>query len=200
MDFSAAKEYIIERLIKELPGNLYYHGPHHTFDVVKSVHYYCRIENVGIPERFILLTAAYYHDAGFLMQYHENEPRAVELIRSVLPDLDYTPEQIDMIADIILATQINVKPKNLLEEIMCDADHDYFGRHDYPKIARELRKELKEYEKEYSDEDWLNLQIHYLENKHQYFTKTAIKERHPGKIERIAILKEQLKEIKENNK
>lgn len=195
MDFSAAKDYIIERLVKELPGNLYYHGAHHTFDVVKSVHYLARIENVQIPDRFILLTAAYYHDAGFLMQYHHNEPKAVELIKTVLPEFEYSAEQIEQISDIIMATQIDVLPKNNLEMIMCDADHDYFGRHDYPKIAKELRKELKEYEKEYSEEDWLNLQIHFLENKHQYFTKTSKKERLPGKIDRIATLKKDFLEL-----
>ncbi len=38
MDFSEAKDYIVERLVTELPKDLYYHGAHHTFDVVKSVH------------------------------------------------------------------------------------------------------------------------------------------------------------------
>lgn len=195
MDFSAAKDYIIERLVMELPRNLYYHGAHHTFDVVKSVHYLARIENVGIPERFLLLTAAYYHDAGFLFQYNHNEPNAVELVREVLPEYEYTDSDIQIISDIILATQIDVEPKTLLQKIMCDADHDYFGRHDYRRIATELRKELKEYEKEYTEVDWLNLQIHFLENKHSYFTKTSIKERLPGKIDRIAQLKSELKEL-----
>ncbi len=28
---------------------------------------------------------------------------------------------------------------------MCDADHDYFGRHDYQKISVNLRKEFAVY-------------------------------------------------------
>lgn len=192
MDFSEAKDYIVERLITELPKNLYYHGAHHTFDVVKSVHSLSVAEKLSNADFFVLLTAAYFHDAGYIYRYEDNEPVAVKMVRQSLPEFGYSKEQIDVIENIIMATSSQKEPQTLLEKIMCDADHDYFGRHDYQKIAVSLRKELTYYEAEYSDEVWLKRQINYLENKHQYYTKTALDTRQPKKEHRISILKDQL--------
>ncbi|MCB9197929.1 MAG: HD domain-containing protein [Flavobacteriales bacterium] len=192
MDFSEAKDYIVERLITELPKNLYYHGAHHTFDVVKSVHSLSVAEKLSNADFFVLLTAAYFHDAGYIYRYEDNEPVAVKMVRQSLPEFGYSKEQIDVIENIIMATSSQKEPQTLLEKIMCDADHDYFGRHDYQKIAVSLRKELTYYEAEYSDEIWLKRQINYLENKHQYYTKTALDTRQPKKEHRISILKDQL--------
>ncbi len=192
MDFSEAKDYIVERLIKELPKDLYYHGAHHTFDVVKSVHSLSVAEKLNNADFFVLLTAAYFHDAGYIYRYEHNESIAVKMARQCLPEFDYSDEQLNIIEKIIMATSHDVEPQTQLEKIMCDADHDYFGRHDYQKIAVSLRKELAVYEAEYSDEVWLDMQIKYLENNHRYYTDTALKTKQPQKDHRVKLLKEQL--------
>ena len=195
MDFSEAKDYIVERLVTELPKDLYYHGAHHTFDVVKSVHSLSIGEKLSNADFFILLTAAYFHDAGYIYKYERNEPIAVRMAQDVLPKFDYTDEQIKIIENIILATESAVQPQTPLERIMCDADHDYFGRHDYLKISVSLRKEFAVYDKVYSDIEWLTLQIKYLEEKHQYYTKTAIATRQPMKEAQLVKLKASLKKL-----
>jgi len=195
VDFSKAKEYIVNRLIRELPKNLTYHGAHHTFDVVKQAQTIGKSEGISNDEMFILLTAAYFHDAGFLYTYHSNEPEASKLAREVLPDMEYNQEQIDEICEIILATDINLQPTTLLEKIMCDADHDYFGRGGYSKTANNLRKELLEYGTKFEDKEWLELQINFLEVKHQYYTATSKLNRLPSKINTIALLKSELEKF-----
>ncbi len=195
MDFSEAKDYIVERLVTELPKTLYYHGAHHTFDVVKSVHSLALGEKLSNADFFVLLTAAYFHDAGYIYKYERNEPIAVRMAQDVLPGFEYSDEQIKTIENIILATESAVQPTNILEKIMCDADHDYFGRHDYVKIAVSLRKELAIFEREYSDIEWLTMQINYLENKHQYYTPTAIKTRQHMKDAQLLKLKTSLKKL-----
>ena len=192
MDFSAAKEYIVTRLVKELPEDLYYHGAHHTFSVVKSAQYYGKQENITNDQMLILLTATYYHDAGFLLKYSDNEDFAIDIVRDVLPDFHFPIEIIEEIVGIINVTKQGAKPQTILEKIMCDADHDYFGRNDYFKIAAELRKELEVYETSMTDKEWLERQVYYLTKKHQYFTKTALEQREPKKQENIIELKERL--------
>lgn len=195
MDFSEAKDYIVERLVMELPKNLYYHGAHHTFDVVKSIHSISLSEKINNEDFFILLTAAYFHDAGYIYRYENNEVIAVKMARQALPEFGYSDKQLDIIEGIIMATADGNEPKTLLEKIMCDADHDYFGRKDYRKIAVSLRKELMFYEAEYSDEVWISKQIKYLENKHRYYTKTALETRQPMKEERLGVLRKELKNL-----
>ncbi len=189
MNFSEAKEYIINRLVKELPKNLFYHAAHHTFDVVKQAQTIGKSEGISNDEMFILLTAAYFHDAGFLFKYQSNESEAVKLVREVLPEMDYTQEEIEEICKIILATDIKVQPNTLLEKIMCDADHDYFGREGYSQTADNLRKELEEYGEKFADKEWLEVQINFLEDKHQYYTETSKLNRIPNKNKIISALK-----------
>lgn len=189
MNFSEAKEYIINRLVKELPKNLFYHAAHHTFDVVKQAKTIGESEGISNEEMFILLTAAYFHDAGFLFKYQSNESEAVKLVREVLPEMDYTNEEIEEICKIILATDIKVQPITLLEKIMCDADHDYFGRKGYSQTADNLRKELEEYGEKFADKEWLEVQINFLEDKHQYYTETSKLNRIPNKNKIISALK-----------
>jgi len=189
VNFSEAKEYIINRLVKELPKNLFYHAAHHTFDVVKQAQTIGKSEGISNDEMFILLTAAYFHDAGFLFKYQSNESEAVKLVREVLPEMDYTQEEIEEICKIILATDIKVQPNTLLEKIMCDADHDYFGREGYSQTADNLRKELEEYGEKFADKEWLEVQINFLEDKHQYYTETSKLNRIPNKNKIISALK-----------
>ena len=189
MNFSKAKEYIVNRLVKELPKNLFYHAAHHTFDVVKQAQTIGKSEGISNDEMFILLTAAYFHDSGFLFKYQSNESEAVKLVREVLPEMDYTQEEIEEICKIILATDIKVQPITLLEKIMCDADHDYFGREGYSQTADNLRNELEEYGDKFADKEWLEVQINFLEDKHQYYTKTSKLSRIPNKNKIIAALK-----------
>ena len=189
MNFSEAKEYIINRLVKELPKNLFYHAAHHTFDVVKQAKTIGKSEGISNEEMFILLTAAYFHDAGFLFKYQSNESEAVKLVREVLPEMDYTNEEIEEICKIILATDIKIQPITLLEKIMCDADHDYFGRKGYSQTADNLRKELEEYGEKFADKEWLEVQINFLEDKHQYYTETSKLNRIPNKNKIISALK-----------
>lgn len=200
MEFSIAKEYIIKRLIKELSKKLFYHGSHHTMDVVKSISLLAKEEDVTGEDLYLLLTAGYFHDAGFLYKYESNEKIGVKIARQVLPDLEYTSGQIEIIAGIIMATSNKIEPETILQKIMCDADHDYFGRQDYTKVAVSLRKELGEFETVFTDLEWLKMQINYLENKHKYYTNTSKNLRAPKKDIRIKTLKMELENLKNKQK
>lgn len=196
MDLTKAKDYITNRLVNELSEDLFYHGAHHTFAVVKAAGQLAYNEGISKRDYNLLLTAAYYHDSGFLFQYKSNEPFAAELAIESLPNFGYTTKDIDAVNKIILATQSHISPKSILEEIMCDADHDYIGTDEYHKIAKTLREELATTGVIHEDIEWLEVQHTYLTTKHQYFTKSAKVSRLPKKEQ---IIQELLLEI-ENKK
>ena len=196
MDFTAAKEYIIDRLVNELSKDYFYHGAHHTFSVVKAASILAVNEGISKTDYNLLLTAAYFHDSGFLYQYKSNEPLAVKLVNEVLPGFEYNEKEINTINKMILATQSDVEPTTLLEKIMCDADHDYLGTKNYHLVAKTLRKELATQGTIYEDMQWIKVQHTYLTTKHKYYTDTAKKNRVPHKK---SIIEELLKKI-ENHK
>ncbi|NVK66470.1 MAG: hypothetical protein HWE22_17900 [Flavobacteriales bacterium] len=189
INYYKAERHIIQLLEKRLSKNLHYHSIAHTKDVVSAVERIALLEGVTDEGLFLLKSAATYHDAGFIEQYDKNEPIGVRLAGEILPKYGYTDVHIDRIKELIYVTEIPHKPKNLLEEIICDADLDYLGRDDFHEIADKLRRELKEHGKIESDRQWDEIQVVFLK-KHKYFTKTAIKTRKKKK-------KQNLKEVQE---
>ena len=113
--------------------------------------------------------------------------KSLSLARKILPEFNYSDRQIETICDIIMATQLPPEPKNILEEIICDADLDYLGRSDFIPVSNTLYDELKAQNKIGSLNEWNKLQVKFISN-HQYFTKTARSLREVNKqkqIERI---------------
>ena len=184
INYYKAERHIIKVLEKGLSENLYYHSIQHTKDVVKAVERLALMEGVTDEGLFLLKSAATYHDAGFIEKYEKNEPIGARLAAEILPKYGYTEEHIKIIKELIFVTQIPHKPKNKLEEIICDADLDYLGRDDFHEIADRLRKELKENGKIDSDRKWDEIQVQFL-NAHVYFTDTAIKTRREKKLKNL---------------
>jgi HD superfamily phosphodiesterase len=189
MQFQKAKAYINGRLRKELPKHLSYHSVAHVKDVYAAAERLAKAEGVKGEDLTLLLTAVMYHDCGFMVQSKEHEAIGCDIARESLPRFDYTPEQIERICGMIMATRIPQTPHNLLEEIIADADLDYLGRNDFWSIGNKLFTELQMYSIIQTEDEWNKLQIKFLEQ-HHYFTKTAIKTRKQKKDEYVAILKE----------
>ena len=173
LNYNKVKQFVMAKLEKELPENLYYHGPHHTRDVLQAAERLGRAEGLDPEELMLVKMAALLHDAGFLNKYWSNEPEGVKFAKELLPDYGFTDSQIDIIEGMIMATRIPQKPTNHLEEIICDADLDYLGREDFEKISSTLQQELIDYGGIKGAEDWDPIQVKFL-GAHKYFTKTAI--------------------------
>ena len=193
MQFNDAKKFILKKLKKELPKHLSYHSVEHITDVYKSAKAIAKHEKVKGDDLKLLLTAALFHDSGFLQGQKEHEALSCSIAKEYLPGYDYTEEQINKICGMIMATKIPQSPKNLLEEIICDADLDYLGRNDFFIIGDRLFSELRMYGMINDEMDWNRLQVRFLET-HHYFTKTAIKMRKEKKDEYLSIIKLRLEE------
>jgi exopolyphosphatase/pppGpp-phosphohydrolase len=190
MDFKRAKSYINARLRKDLPGNLSYHSVAHVKDVYDSAKRLAKAEGIDGEDLTLLLTAVLFHDSGFMIQSKEHEKIGCDIVQEALPQFGYTPEQIERICGMIMATRIPQEPNNLLEEIIADADLDYLGRDDFWTIGNKLFSELQMYGILQSEEEWNKLQVGFLD-KHHYFTKTAIATRKAKKDAYLAQLKKE---------
>ncbi len=84
----------------------------------------------------------------------------------------------------IMATKIPQSPKNILEEILVDADLDYLGRTDFPSIGKTLFDELNANGNSLDENQWNQRQINFLSN-HKYFTQTARELRQPEKQKQL---------------
>ncbi|MCC7050615.1 MAG: HD domain-containing protein [Bacteroidia bacterium] len=200
MNYKKAEHFIVKLLDSKLPPGLFYHGLHHTLDVCKSVEEIALAEGIDGEDLHILKTAALFHDAGFTKQYTANEVIGCEMANETLPQFGYSPKQIKMVEELILATIVPQNPKNHLEQIICDADLDYLGRNaeEFYSIAQTLFEELKAFGKINDPIKWDEIQVNFL-SAHKYFTKTNVERRRDSKVKRIEEIKNRLSKLKDNN-
>ncbi len=193
MQFAEAEKHILYRLQHELDNKLSYHSIDHTIDVYHKTLEIAQLEGITNTKDLILLkTAALFHDAGFIYNDQNHEQMSIEIAQSTLIQFDYTPAAIEQICILIEATKIPQKPTNKLAEILADADLDYLGRDDYYTIADTLFQEFKYKSIIKTEEEWLKIQISFLEN-HSYFTKTSIDRRSIQKLKRLEELRNTIK-------
>jgi len=170
--FSDLEETLMNKLDKGLPQNLYYHNIKHTIDVMVQVEIFGLGENVSRDELLLLKTAALFHDSGFLIGYEDHELLSIKIAKDILPQYQYTDQQIKTISEMIFATKFPPSPRTKLEKILCDADLDYLGRADFIPVSQSLFRELYERGKIHSIDEWNKLQYEFIRN-HQYYTETA---------------------------
>lgn len=186
--FADLQEFILDKLERELPEYLYYHNYKHTIDFVNQAELIGYGEKVSDEEILLLKTAGLFHDSGHIISYQNHEYYGCQIAKEILPKYNYTQEQIEKICELIMATEMPPRPKNLLEKIMCDSDLDYLGRADFIPVSNTLYEELKAQNKISSLNEWNKLQVKFLTS-HQYFTETANKLREVNKEKQIERIK-----------
>jgi uncharacterized protein len=191
MQFEKAKKFILSKLKRELPKHLSYHSVEHITDVYEASGRIAESEGISKEEVKLLLTAALFHDSGFLQGPKEHEKVSCTIAREHLPEYGYTEEQIEKICGMIMATRIPQTPHNHLEEIICDADLDYLGREDFFDIGNKLFEELLMYGIITDEQQWNYLQMKFLET-HDYFTETSKRLRQRKKDEHLRLIKSKL--------
>src|SRR3954470_16224371 len=105
MRFEQAGIYIMNKLRDELPEGLPYHSVQHVEDV------YVAAQSIGTQEHIseygmkLLLTAAWYHDSGFIVGADRHEEFSCRMASNALPEFGYKTGEIERICGMIMATK-----------------------------------------------------------------------------------------------
>ncbi len=172
-DFDGAIACASTRMTRELAPELTYHNLAHTFSEVLPAARYLAI-NSGLKESDVQLVAvgAAFHDIGWVIQGPMHETIGATIARETLPAYGFSPDDIEVISGMILATPHSVNPTNLLEQILVDADLDVLGRADFWQRNAALRTELTTNGTGMTDEVWYRQQLQFLQS-HHYYTQRA---------------------------
>jgi uncharacterized membrane-anchored protein YitT (DUF2179 family)/predicted metal-dependent HD superfamily phosphohydrolase len=192
MLFEQAGEFIINKLRNQLPPHFAYHNLEHTLDVFSAAERLGAQEGVDGARLKLLLTAAWYHDSGFLEVAEGHEEHSCRIARQYLPGFEYADAEIETICGMIMATRMPQTPKTDMEQLLADADLDYLGREDFFEISSKLYAELAFAGKVANKHEWDFAQVKFMES-HHYFTQTAIKARQAQKEINLAKIKAQIK-------
>ena len=179
------------KLEKELPHYLSYHNKDHTEDVLQAAENIANNEGVPENDKRLLLTAALFHDSGFLKGRSEHEAESCAIASCYLPMYKYQPDEIELICGMIKATKVPQAPQNHLEKILCDADLDYLGRDDFFILSNKLFSELNAECIISNEDEWNREQADFMES-HHYYTATSINLRDAKKEQYIELIKSKI--------
>ena len=177
-------------LSQHLSPRLTYHRLSHTEDVVLQTHRLCLLYgfNQSTLEYTQLITAAWWHDAGYTAGYKNHEALSCMLVNQFLPGFNVGQQDIETICNMIMATRIPQQPQSFAEQIICDADLDYLGREDFDQQAQQLCTEWLNYGIIQNTATFNDIQIPFLES-HHYFTPDSLTHKAPAKQAKIEALK-----------
>ncbi|HEX6915257.1 MAG TPA: HD domain-containing protein, partial [Chitinophagaceae bacterium] len=184
---------------KEDLNGLYYHNLEHTQQVVARTKEIAAHYNVSEKEMLILYAAAWFHDTGYLFgESSQHEEKSAAIMRSYLSDLVKDQEIVDEAEKCIMATKPPQAPKNLLQEIICDADTYHLGTKNFKASNKLIRKErLVLRDMPYTKKEWLLATIGFMES-HRFHTSYCRDLLEKRKRENIAKLKERLEAVEAN--
>jgi predicted metal-dependent HD superfamily phosphohydrolase len=170
---------------------LAYHNLEHTEQVVEHVGQIARHYQLDDHDYFVVVTAAWFHDIGYYAANGTNhELSGATMAEGFLKKHGVDDKTIDAVRGCILATKMPQSPKNLLEQIICDADLFHFGTDDFTSFNKRVRKEagLRNGNKT-AKADWRNSTISLLES-HRFKTEYARILLEQKKQQNLASLKE----------
>lgn len=184
---------VFEQLKLDLSPLLSYHNYQHSKSVFESTRLIAESENLSPKQKKIVLTAALFHDTGFITNPEslDHEDRSCEYAINILPFFNYNSDEIKEINQCIMSTKLPQTPNGYLSEILCDADLFYLGTEKYEHVSQNFYIELKNFDKIKNEKEWLIKQVDFLEQ-HQYFTKFAKEKLDPIKQKNLRTIKNQL--------
>ena len=181
---------------------LVFHNLDHTKSVVKHSREIANHYDIVEKEYLILMAAAWFHDTGHLFtEPSKHEEMSCNVMEKFMKDFVDEPI-IASIHGCIIATRFPRQPKNLLEEIICDADTYNFGTKDFKVTNQKAFEEAKLRNKDTNPEKFTSDTIHLLKN-HTFFTtycKELLDERKNKNLKKLERKMEKKDEAKPDSK
>ena len=185
-------QYVASRYGGHADNGLPYHNRVHTQFVVDSTIQIANHYQLSDSDFFVVVTAAWFHDTGYLKTRDHHERESVKVADNYLRKQDIDQETIARINQCIMATEMPQKPQSLLEEIIADADMFHLGTDNFSEKNKLLRKEIEAAsKKEISKEEWRLQTVEFMEQ-HRYFTDYCNVLLNDKKKQNIEKLKERL--------
>jgi len=195
-----AHQYVQKIFNEHAPPENVYHNLSHTTEVVSAVKEIAVAEGVSDDDLELLIIAAWFHDSGYVKTCKGHEEVSVGYVKEFLQSINYPEDKIKKIASLITITKVPQSPKNILEEILCDADLSHIGMKGFEEKGDLLRLEYeKRGGKVFADQEWLEISLEFL-NQHNFFTSYAKEKFGIQKNIHFIKIEKQLKKLRKKNK
>lgn len=170
---------------------LLYHNLAHTEKVVARCTEIAAEYTLTEQDQFILLSAAWFHDTGHLLETGcGHEAKSVEIMRKFFQKNEVANGIPDQVAGCIMATAMPQQPTTLLEQIICDADVYNLGTDEFKQTDILVKAEVEKTLKTHCG-NWHITTLQFLK-KHRFFTDYCTKKLTEGKAKNIHFVESQI--------
>jgi HD superfamily phosphodiesterase len=168
--YRKVEQYVTELYDKVHHPHLLYHNLHHTQSVVNRTKEIAGHYNLVENDMLVLYVAAWFHDTGYLFEEPiRHEAKSAEIMREFMKQQAVDDDLIASTEECIMATKGGVKPVNLLQQIICDADTYHFGTKEFKVTNKLVYEEFKLRHDGLTKAEWNEKTINLLEE-HQFYT------------------------------
>ncbi|MEM7655026.1 MAG: Pycsar system effector family protein, partial [Bacteroidota bacterium] len=168
----------------------------HTVQVVHYSDIIGQENELTDSQLFLLKIAAWFHDLGYLHTYVGHEEAGQKMARQFLAHRGVEESIIIKVEELIAATHVDAEPKNLLEEILKDADLSNLGSPNALENSEMIRTEWKTFHnRHFTDEEWDEFNYEFFRS-HDYHTEYAKENLGPIKKSHVKTLKKKIKKAK----
>lgn len=170
-----AGDFVQNLFIEKLPNTFIYHNFKHTQRVVKSSKELIENSQISVKQEEALLLAAWLHDTGYTEAYNGHEEKSKEIAEKWLKENNADASLIEDVLRCIDATKMGVEPRDILEEILKDADTSHLAKEYFEETSEFLRQELRLQKiKNFSAQEWIEKNIELFTEDHSYYTSYAL--------------------------
>ncbi len=163
------RQFVKNILNKDTSDDFYYHNFIHTEDVVNASAEIAKVTELSAEDTELVLIAAWLHDIGYTVSYDDHESHSKEIatkyLEGKIPD-----EDIKIVLDAIEATRIPQKPKDVIGQVLCDADLFHLSSSEFMTQSLLLKREREAHGIPRETEDEWKRETLQFANSHSYFT------------------------------
>ncbi|MBK8944241.1 MAG: HD domain-containing protein [Ignavibacteriae bacterium] len=157
------ENYIKNYYDKNNPPENVYHNLNHILEVVEAVKRISDLSNLKQDETNLIIAAAWFHDVGHFNTWEGHEELSADFAVDYLLSKNIAETEIEIITNCIKVTALPHNPKNLLEEIICDADVCNVGSDSFFEKSKLLRIEIaSRRNKVYSEIEWMKKNMDFV--------------------------------------
>ena len=170
---SKVKEFIGRTFREKGSMDAYYHNFTHTAEVAKVAEEIADAMGINSNDKEALLIAAWFHDIGHTEKCEGHEDIGIAMARNFLQENNYSSDGIEKVVSLIDATRMPRNPKNVLEEIICDADLHHLGTDKFDVKGELFKNELEALSCcKIPEKEWITNNLKFFKQ-HKFYTDYA---------------------------
>lgn len=163
-------KYVEKILGDHYSDDFYYHSIDHTKEVVEAAIEIGERSELTDDQVELVILAAWLHDTGYSKGCTDHEKQSRKIAREFLQSNNFPEDKIKIIENTIEATKMPQRPKDIIGEVLCDADMYHLATNQFMDKSQLLKKEMEAVHGKTIDKDkWVSETLKFA-NQHSYFT------------------------------